>query len=759
MLAAGIAMLVGATVACFPPFPVSSDWIFLLPIALLLALTKQRGRFFWLVLCAMLWTSLHTHLQLRQNLPSGLHNKELMVQGEVVGLPRYGTHSIRFLLAVDAGHSVVGTPALIRLSWREPEQVLRPGQVWRFAVRLKPAHGYQNPGGFDFERWLLVQGIRATGYVRSSQPAELLHPGGWSIDRWRAQINRRIERLCGECQHVGLIKALTTGYRGGLSQSTRELLQQTGSAHLIAVSGLHIGIVAGLFYLLARVAWRFGGARWINDLDDFALLVAASAALIYALLSGFALPAQRAMVMLLVVAMVRLLRWPFSLLSAVALSLVVVLLIDPLAVLAASFWLTFGALAIILLATFLLPATANWWRRLFGIQVLFSLLLVPLTLVVFNQLHSASLLANLVAVPLVSVLIVPCNFLLLALFWLPDRWLQLLYKVLDYALDFLLDYLELLTNMGLAAIDVATPGPWLVLLLLLWLTLLVIPRHMRLLSGGLWLLPLVVLAHALPRQRPPLSVTVLDVGMGTAVVVETRRHVLVYDFGPGNLEGYSLGQWVVEPYLRHRGVHSVDRLVISHADQDHMGGMFALAEDYRDAWVVSGTPDLLRQKMPTLQRISSCHDLGPWRWDGVEFEFLTGINPPGASKNNRSCVLSIRLGQRHILLPGDIETSQEYQLLARYQGKLAADVLVTPHHGSMTSSSPAFVRAVRPHYVIHTVGLYNRWGFPRPAVLRRYQAVAARQFRTDRDGAVLVECDAQHCEVVSRRRQNPRFWY
>jgi len=289
--------------------------------------------------------------------------------------------------------------------------------------------------------------------------------------------------------------------------------------------------------------------------------------------------------------------------------------------------------------------------------------------------------------------------------------------------------------------------------------LLVMPRQMRPLSAGLWLLPLAVLAHALPRERPPLAVTVLDVGMGTAVVVETRQHVLVYDFGPGNRDGYSLGQWVVEPFLRHRGIERVDRLVISHADQDHMGGLFALVGAYRDAWVASGTPDLLRQKMPSLQRVFSCHDLAPWRWDGVDFEFLSAGKPPGDSKNNRSCVLSIRLGQRHILLPGDIESSQEVQLLVRYKQRLAADVLVTPHHGSMTSSSSAFVRAVRPQHVIHTAGFFNRWGFPRPAVLHRYQAVAARQYRTDRDGAVLVECNAQHCDVASWRRQNPRFWY
>ena len=273
------------------------------------------------------------------------------------------------------------------------------------------------------------------------------------------------------------------------------------------------------------------------------------------------------------------------------------------------------------------------------------------------------------------------------------------------------------------------------------------------------LIPALVLL--LPYQRlgeGELELTVLDVGMGTSIVVQTRHHSLVYDFGPGNDRGYSLGEWVVLPYLAHQRIARPDRLVISHADQDHAGGFYALADNYATLPVYSGTVDKLRVKFPGLKHLQDCRQGHHWSWDGIDFEFL-GDAGPGSSDNNRSCVLKITTPADSILIAGDIEKRQELRLLATDQAALAAGVLVAPHHGSLTSSSMPFIRAVDAGQVIFTSGFQNRWQFPRPEVVERYALAGAEIFQTDRHGAVSISCREQGCQLESFRNQHPRLWY
>ncbi len=753
-------MLAGCIVASQLSTSPDAFWYAWLPLSLWLALVNKPLRSVWLLLSAFLWCSFTIALQLQQRLPPDLHNKEITVEGEVISLPRNSPSSIRFVFAPRSEFRAQGLPTKIRLSWREPAAEILPGQVWRLRVRLKPAHGFQNPGGFDYERWLFVNRIAATGYVATGHPVEMLQTDDVDINRWRHAVNQWIHQRCSDCMHVGVIQALSTGFRGGMSQQVRDLLQDTGTAHLIAISGLHIGIVAGFFYWLGIGFWRLVGFRYFRDRRDFALLLGWIAAAAYALLSGMALPAQRAFIMLTVVALIRWLRLPLNLPAAIMTSLVVVLTYSPMSVLSESFWLTYSALAIIVLAVFLQSTASGFVFKLVQLQLLFSLLLVTVTLLVFNQVHSASLFANLVAVPVISFIVVPAVFLLLLLFWLPQEWLQVLYQMLDLVLAGVLGFLDRIRGIGFEAIEIGLINGWQIVLLLLWLLLLVLPKGVARIRHGLWLLPIILLVSWLQQQdTPELAVSILDVGMGTSVVVETRHHHLVYDFGPGNRNGFSLGQWVVEPFLRTRRVALPDRLIISHADQDHMGGLYGLLDRYAEIAVSSGTPQMLRQKMPELQRIDDCHQQSPWRWDGVEFEFLSMHTAGLRGKNNRSCILRISSGQTRVLIAGDIEASLERQLIVRHGAKLKADILVTPHHGSLTSSSKSFIHAVNPRYAVHTVGFLNRWKFPRPEIEERYRQAGALQYRTDRDGAVLVECRQAGCSVGAYRQQNPRIWY
>jgi competence protein ComEC len=247
--------------------------------------------------------------------------------------------------------------------------------------------------------------------------------------------------------------------------------------------------------------------------------------------------------------------------------------------------------------------------------------------------------------------------------------------------------------------------------------------------------------------------------MGTSVVINTLHHSLIYDFGPGNGDGYSLGEWVVQPFLRHQGIKKPDRIVISHADQDHAGGFFAIQDEFKGVPVYTGTPVEVTQKFPAMEGLRNCHRTSSWVWDGIEFEFLTAPFEPSASENNRSCVLKISQSDHFILIAGDIEKKQEQALLNARPVDLRADVMVAPHHGSLTSSSVPFIHAVAPAHVIFTSGYLNRWKFPRPEVVQRYLKFGSRVYQTYQEGAIELKCAQDGCSQAGYREQHQRIWY
>lgn len=759
MLTAGIAVITGVIVACFSPQLVDRYWVSWLPISLFLAFANPRWRWGGFVVSGFLWATLHLHWHLDHRLSNELDNKRLLIAGEVINIPRFEDGRAKFLFKPHKTSAGMKLPSRIRLSWQEAPGQLAPGQQWQLKLKLRRPHGFQNPGAFDYERWLLVQGIGATGYVIDDEQNRRIGKRLFSIHHYRYQISRHLQQICDSCQYSGLIEALAIGYRGHLDEEQRRLLQQSGSAHLIAISGLHIGIIAGVFYALGIVLWNRVIYRSGITRRQFALTLACSAALSYSLLSGFELPAQRAMLMLSVLFLLHGLRLPVHLFHSVITSMLLVLMITPLSVLSASFWLTFCALMVIVFGAWLMQGQTSRWKQLVFIQWLFAWLFMPMSIAIFGQVHSASLLANLVAVPLVSLIIVPLNFLLLVLFWLPEEWLQWLYHQLDGLLHLLMAYLQWLDDIGLQALPLANVELWKLVLLAAVLAIFLLPRGIFAGRRYLAVLPLILVW---PQQRPQtgqLLMAVLDVGMGTSIVIQTRHHSLIYDFGPGNAYSYSLGKWAVLPYLQYHGIRQVDRIILSHADQDHAGGFYAVEQRFSDTTLYTGTVAEIRKRFPDHRQIIDCHQASGWRWDGVDFEFLSAGIKTSDSENNRSCVLRISTGQQSLLITGDIEKRQEFRLLSGSQGRLEADILVAPHHGSMTSSSPAFVKAVSASAVIFTSGYRNRWGFPRPTVVDRYETSGARLYRTDEDGAILVNCDLQGCDLSRYRQRKQRIWY
>jgi competence protein ComEC len=760
MIFAGIAILTGSILATFFPFRIDTYWLTLLPICLYFGYLNPKWRFIWLVSSSFLWTTGHIVWQLDQRLDDSLNNKRLVVVGEVINIPVNTPNSTRFLFRPHEIQGYTGSlPGLIRLNWRNAPETLTPGQSWRLTVKLKRPHGFQNPGGFDYERWLFANGIHASGYVVAKQKPQQLGPPAWTLNSVRASINDDIQRYCHDCSNTGLIQALAIGFRGNIEDADRLLLQQTGTAHLIAISGLHIGIVAAVFYALGLVLWKLGIYRTGIRRRELAVSLSFIAALLYSLMAGFDLPAQRALLMITVVLISLWSRTPVNLLNSIFTTLVLVLVMSPLSVLSESFWLSFSALFIIALGSVLFRTQRSRIGKLVVIQLLFSLLFIPISVVIFGQVHIASFLANLVAVPLISLVVVPLNFTLLTLFWLPESWLQSAYAVVDGLTQGLMFFLRGLQDIGLQAQPIGQLNVWQIIIMSLILFIILLPRG--LLLSRRWL-PLLIIILVWPDSLDygsDLTIAVLDVGMGTSVVVQTRHHSLVYDFGPGNRQGYSLGKWVVLPYLRHQGIDTVDRVVISHSDQDHMGGLYGIQEQLNHGQVYSGTPHEVSQRLPQLDPVMDCHAQTPWMWDGVTFEFLSAGVHASMSRNNRSCVLRIKLGDEQILVSGDIEAEQEYNLLALDEGRLSAHTLIAPHHGSLTSSSESFIQAVNANNVIFTSGYLNRWAFPRPEILQRYLETGAEIFRTDEDGAILIECKTGGCEIKRYRQQRARLWY
>jgi competence protein ComEC len=688
-------------------------------------------------------------------------NQLLELEGVIADIPEQRHGSIRFLFRPE---SIAGyphpLPDTIRLSWYRSDQKINAGERWRLLVKLKSPGGYQNPGGFDYERWLFVKRIGATGYVKSSDLNQLLEsPAFWNIDQWRSHIGQGIDQYCADCSQAGLIKALTIGYRANIHPHQRELLQDTGTAHLLAISGLHIGMISALFFYLGRWIWQLGFFRIGYDRLRFSATLAFSAGLIYAGLAGFSLPTVRALIMLAVVFLALIFRSGINLINSIAIAVVVILIFDPLAVGSASFWLSISALLIIAFAQYLLSHQTSRWRQITVVQLLFSVLFIPLGIGLFGQLNPASFFANILAIPLVSLIIVPIALLASFLAGFGLSLANGLFLVSDKLLGVLLDYLELLLDSGLSA----HPGgniPYVLLgLSAVGLLVIMMPRGF---PGKKPAILLVVLPFIW--QRPEIEfgayqLTLLDVGMGTSAVIQTRNHSIVYDFGPGNAYGFSAAQWVLVPFLRQQGIEQPDLMIISHVDADHSGGFISYREDYVPARLISGTPDEIQRRFRLRSAIRSCHLYPPWYWDGVSFEF---ISPPATSRlkssNNRSCVLRVS-GVHTSLLTGDIEAEQEFRLLGTMPEKLRASVLLAPHHGSATSSTLSFLQKVSPRVSVFTIGRNNRWGFPDARVLEAYGLVDSQIYRTDRDGAITIQSSAGGLKVSRYRKDRPRLWY
>lgn len=654
-------------------------------------------------------------------------------------------------------------PRRLRLSWHEPPVAIRLGDVWQLELRLRRPRGGSNPGAFDYEAWLFHERIGAVGYVVSGSRNRLLRSGELTVtERIRQRVVDRVTAHADIAGAAGVLAAISVGARHLITADEWQRYATTGTSHLMAISGLHVGLAAAGGYFLAllgaAVFFRRGNQHLVATAA--AMLIAAG----YAALSGLAIPAQRAALMIGLAAIAVLRRRQVRPLVVIATVCIGILVASPLATMAPGFKLSFAAvMALIWMSQQYRGRTQAGWlsrswqasRQLGAVQGMLLFGLAPLTVIIFDRIAFAAPLVNLIAVPVFSAVTVP--FTLAGI-------------VLDGALQPVGDRALLIAAMSLEGIgwliaraaelpgaDYATPriapAAW---------CLVALPAAWVLLPPG-WpgrriaVLALVALVLYQPQRPPPgcTEVDVLDVGQGLAIVVTTRRYAVVFDTGPAYRSGGSAAAAVLLPVLQYRGITRIDKLVVSHGDLDHAGGVQAVTGNLDVVDMRMGEP--VAEMSATAKR---CIAGDGWDYDGAQFEFLHPRPGSQHAGNDASCVLMITTGAHSVLLTGDIERPVEEELVR--SGRVPrVDAVVVPHHGSSTSSSLPFVTALSPSLAVVSAGHGNRWGFPKAEVVRRWQGVGAEVLATSRSGAITIRlCDKGGVvSVTPQRTAQRRIWH
>jgi len=756
-MAAGIVL-----VAFLPTLP---PW-YLCPVLVLPWLLAWRRRAHPLYalslafLLGVLWGLDHGYGVRRALLPTALELQPLLVRGRIHDLVQttssFHRPSLRFQLRVESCRRLSGGDCgadlrLLQLTAYEPAYTPRSGERWQFQVTLRRPRGLANPGGFDYEAYLVAHGISATGTALRDGALRLESASVLSIDHWRERLRDHLDDRLRAAAHRDLLLALLLGDGAAISREQWRTFRNTGTVHLFVVSGLHIALSGGAVLWLGRLWWRgpWGASRRLSYV--LGCVPAFIAALAYALLAGFNLPIQRALVMFTILLWTQASWRENAARDGLITAFWLLLLGDPLAARDAGFWFSFIVVTAMLLTLCghraAAPARWRWWRTQWAI---FAASL-PVLLVLCGQFTALALPANALAIPWSTLLTMPLAFAALACDGPLPALAAPLWRAADWSLVGLSRYLQWLEHGGASAIwqpsRLDTPT---LLCAAVFAVLMLLPRA----TPGRLLAPLLLVPLLWPRLDAPapgaLRVTVIDVGQGLSVLVETARHALLYDTGPVFGSGATVAELAILPLLQRRGVTRLDLLVVSHRDSDHAGGWRTVV----DAVPVRG---LLVGDALGAPGEAPCRAGQRWRWDGVEFEMLH----PQAQRtvgNNNSCVLRIGNGAGSVLLSGDIERAAEHRLLAR-GGLRPTTVLLAPHHGSRTSSGADFIERLRPHYVVFSTGHRNRFHHPNAGVVARYQTAGARLFDTADSGALVFALDEHGvAQITEQRRRDRHYW-
>lgn len=709
-----------------------------------------------LVICIMLgftWSNQNFRAHKASIIAPALEGQTITVSGVIDSLPISKPNKTSFVFRLTNVQNNASEldlkpmhDRLVRLTCYYCFKKFSVGQTWQFQVRLKRPHRYASWGAFDYEKYLFRQQVIANGYIRDAEQSKLLDESDNNLlTRVRLKLGRylRAELSEGAGQHILL--ALTVGDKSEMSTTERDLLQKLGLSHLVAISGLHIGILfwfsGWLFGLLSKCCpniylWR--------PRQMIVLFPALAAATCYAALAGFAISTQRALIMLIIYTACRFLRLDVSLLRVLLITAVTVLFYDPFSILDAGFWLSFNAVLIIAIVNSR-TALSLWY-----LQPILWFGMLPISILLFSQASLASPFVNLLMVPIFSLFIIPAALLSILVWTIYPAMASWLLKQLAGLLDWLILCLQYLASIENIMVPLAQPA------LLTWVLygLLLLSCYYRT-TGRAFVLIAMLASIILNKPYSALQsgeyrLTLLDVGQGLSLLIETKNETLLYDTGPAYGSGSSAAESVVLPYLKYRQINHIDRLLISHADNDHIGGLDQVLNKYTPQVILTSRPDKVKGGKP-------CYAGQSWQDGLIRFTVLSPDENTPAGSNNRSCVVKLEGPYGSILITGDIEAAVERYLLTTDEN-LSADIMLVPHQGSKTSSTQAFLTSVNPGIGLIAAGYRNHYGHPYSKVVERYMRHDVDLLSTINLGSIMIKSTDQGWKVTTFRESESGFW-
>lgn len=745
--------LVGSICPLFQAELTPAYWLYGATIITLM-LTVWRGCFIGLFALALgvMLASMRFHWQLSSEFPPQWERKDIELIGQITGMPIYRDKDVTFRFEVKHQDTSSELAHLIgrriQLSCYRCPLDVKPEQRWKFTVRVKRPHGYLSPGAFDYEKYLFRNKLVANGYIRLKSPNQLLHGAAPNLTQYRMDIKRRLLQIV-DSSSVGanVILALSIGDKSGFTSDHRQVLQDSGLSHLIAISGLHVGLVfVCCFWLFRRV---FNLIPWLFEKlprPYLCLIAAMVCAFVYSALSGFAVSTQRALIMLSLFSISKIVVREPSLLKVLLVAASIILLYDPFSILDIGFWLSCGAVLVIHFA-----AVKDEKVSLLKLQPVLWIGMAPLTSLFFGQISLLSPLLNLIAVPIFCMILIPATLLAVLISGLGLIFIaEPLLICLDLIYSRMFVVLEPLVGHSLAKVD----GPEISLLNVAMFLLLAGMYRYRvkwaLLSLPIYLALLAYPAHSRVEVNG-LKIALLDVGQGLAMVIHSSAGVTIFDTGSRYTSGFTAAKGVLLPYLRTQGIKKIDRLIVSHADNDHIGGYKTLVQSFPVTEVITSRVD-------RLMGASECVAGQRWVEAGTVFTFISPISGTPKGSNNRSCVLRVEHGNSSVLITADIEKQVERYLLNQ-KYVLASDILLVPHHGSKTSSTKQFIDVVNPTLALVSAGYLSHYGHPHKDVIQRYVERGIELVSTANSGTIEINITDNGYTVTRYRDTNRRFWH
>ena len=751
----------------------AAGWLW--PVAALFSATVPVFRRFGLFTFSlgMAYVFFWSQWQLSHRLPLEDSPYDGIVSGVVVGLPDEFPDRVRFELLLALAPAGADSLRKIRLTWYRYTQNISPGQRWRFSVRLKTPRSLVNPAGFDFAAWHMSRGIDARGYVRSDMSPELLAEDATGLvwlDRQRYKLSKWLEGIGFGEPTLATIQALLLGDKRFLSDTQWRLLQDTGTVHLVVISGLHIGIACLLgYWLAALIQLPLVMTRvQVADLRRGRIVTALVFATVYAFLAGFTVPTQRALIMAAAVLLPPVLGVVVSVWQRWWFAMLLVLLIQPLSPLQAGFWLSFFAVAV--LVTVATGETGQrWWavvRRMLLAQLAIFVGLFPVLLIFTGDISLISPLVNIVAIPYISLIVLPALVVVITLValgftglpvMLAEELLSLFWRGLAWG-DGLLNHSALITNAEVNLTERFTPEPEYLLLAAVGIGLLLLPRVFPFrIIGAVLCLPL-LFGPGDTVQQGDFKAWVLDVGQGLAVLVKTSEHSLLFDTG-ASYPGGSVAQSFVIPSAGRSGVNQLNWLVVSHGDNDHSGGFADVNRQLKPGEVFFGSTEWQSRLESDSGKMRACGSVPEWQADGVRFRFVQPDSKWSVNENNKSCVLLIENNRCRLVLPGDAEASVEEQIVREHDPLTAKHTwLVAGHHGSQTSTGEMWLDWLQPRQVIFSSGYKNRYGHPSEKVMERLEHRSVPWLDTGQHGTVALSAQNNACSSLAARQVKWRYW-